>query len=146
MGQTVTCNLTEKNFYQGVFPVTALDFSASSEISYICSVFGKTAVCTLQGHNFTKTLIHCRLFCQIIIFKTVNCWSIHRKESLVKPAKSTVAAFTKQPYCFTKVNPIKDFFSRIFQTFTIFSDIVIYVEELNYIKGQMKYKKVPLNV
>ena len=47
-----------KNFHQG-----SLDFfSAFSEISDMRSIFGKTAGCALQGHNFTKTLIHCRLF------------------------------------------------------------------------------------
>ena len=60
-------------------------------MSYMSSVFGNTVGYALQGYKFTKTLIDCRLFPQIILSKTVNFWSKFRKESFVKPTKPTTA-------------------------------------------------------
>ena len=58
------------------------------------SDFGKTVGFALQDPNFTKTLIHRRLFSSNYSFKTANFWSMFRKEYLVKPANSAVAVRT----------------------------------------------------
>lgn len=42
----------------------------------------------------TKLLVHYRPFFQIILFKTAIFWSTVQKESVVKPANSTVSGLT----------------------------------------------------